>query len=53
MCKLAFVQNDIFACNFLNNGPILINFFFVVKLLISSFQLHECLCNSTSARGVL
>ena len=49
MCELV-VQNDIFACNFLNNGLILI-IFFVWKLLISSFQLHEHLCNSMSALG--
>ena len=55
MCKLEpcanwYVQNDIFASNFLNNGPILINFF-CLKALDLLFQLHERSCNSTSARG--
>ena len=54
MCQLvvqtAYVQNDIFASNFLNNGPILI-IFFCLKALDLFFQLHERLCNSTSARG--
>ena len=48
-CKLV-VQNDIFACNFLNNGPILI-IFFCLKAPDLLFQLHKRLCNSTSAHG--
>ena len=54
MCKLLcanwYVQNDIFACNFLNNGPILI-IFFCLKAPDLLFQLYERSCNSTSARG--
>ena len=40
---------DIFASNFLNNGPILI-IFFCLKAPDLLFQLHERSCNSTSAR---